>query len=541
MSNLERGREAYERQAWADARQSLSLADRATPLSGEDLDRLAVSSALSGHEEEFLATLERAHHAHLEADQPVRAIRSAFWLGFRLINRGEVGRATGWFARAGRLLESVEPDCVERGYLLLPTVRQQLAAGDSDAAFSTADTAAAIGDRFGDADLVAFTRNLQGRVRLRQGRLEEGLALLDEAMVAVTAGEISPILTGVIYCSVIDCCRQVYALDRVREWTSALSRWCEEKEVVAFSGHCLVHRAEIMQLNGAWPDALVEARRASKRLAEGTDHAGAAEAFYQQAEVHRLRGEFAEAEEAYRSASRWGWDPQPGLALLRMAQGHADTASTQMRRVMGATTDRLQRTRLLPAFVEILLASGDLDGARGAARELEEIAKTFDSDVVNAMALHARGSVELAGGNAQEALGPLRRSFELWQGAGAPYIAARLRVLVGQACRALGDADGAGLELDGARAVFEELGAAPDLARLDAPVKGAAAPRPHGLTPRELEVLLLVAAGKTNKAIAAELFLSEKTVDRHLSNIFAKLDVASRTAAAAFAYENKLI
>ena len=246
----------------------------------------------------------------------------------------------------------------------------------------------------------------------------------------------------------------------------------------------MVHRAEIMQFNGAWPDALVEARRASERFAKGADHSGAAEAFYQEAEIHRLRGEFVEAEEAYRSASRWGWEPQPGLALLRMAQGKADAAATQMRRVMGATKDRLQRTRLLPAYVEILLAVGEIEEARAAGSELEEAAKGFDSEVLEAMAAHARGAVELAGGDAHAALGSLRRAFDAWQRLGAPYIAARLRVLVGLACRALGDEDGAGLELDGARAVFAELGAAPEIARVDALRKGASSARPHGLSPR---------------------------------------------------------
>jgi DNA-binding CsgD family transcriptional regulator len=248
-----------------------------------------------------------------------------------------------------------------------------------------------------------------------------------------------------------------------------------------------------------------------------------------------------EAEEAYRNASRWGWEPQPGLALLRMAQGKTDAAATQMRRVMGATKDRLQRTRLLPAYVEILLAVGEIEEARAAGSELEEAAKGFDSEVLEAMAAHARGAVELAGGDAHAALGSLRRGFDAWQRLGAPYIAARLRILVGLACRALGDEDGAGLELDGARAVFEELGAAPEIARVDALRKGAPSTRPHGLSPRELEVLLLVAAGKTTKAIATELFLSEKTVDRHLSNIFTKLGISSRASATAYAYEHDLV
>ena len=242
--------------------------------------------------------------------------------------------------------------------------------------------------------------------------------------------------------------------------------------------------------------------------------------------MHRLRGEFAAAEEAYRSASQWGLEPQPGLALLRLAQGRTDAAAAAIRRAVGATADRLQRTKLLPAHIEIMLAAGDVQEARGACHELEEIAGTFDTGVLGAMAAYARGAVELAEGNPHAALGSLRCAFEVWQQVEAPYAAARVRVLIGLACRALGDDDGGGLELDAARAVFEQLGAAPDLARIDALIQGAPSAHRHGLTRRELQVLRLVAAGKTNKAIAAELCLSEKTIDRHVSNIFTKLDVA---------------
>jgi DNA-binding CsgD family transcriptional regulator len=494
-----------------------------------------------GRDEDYLKALERAYNAHRDARRRLRAVRCAAWLGFRLLMRGEMGRATGWFSRAQRLLERDARECAERGYLLLPVVEQRLESGDYEAAYAAAADAAAVGERCGDPDLVACARHQQGRIRLQQAQVEAGLALLDETMLAVTAGELSPLVTGLMYCSVIAACQQVYALDRTREWTAALAQWCERQpDMVAFAGVCQVHRAEIMQLQGAWRDAIDEARRAFAR-SQGIDRRAAAAALYQQAEVHRLKGEFAEAEEAYRGASHLGLEPQPGLALLRLLQGRSGAAATAIRRVASTTVNRLKRMGLLPAYIEIMLAAGDVEDARNACRELEDLARSFDTGVPDAIAALARGAVDLTQGDAQAALGSLRRAFEVWQRIQAPYAAARVRVLIGLACRALGDEDGADLEFDAARSIFERLGAAPDLARIDSLTKDVASSNTHRLTPREVQVLRLVAAGKTNAAVAAELFLSERTVERHLSNIFTKLDLSTRTAATAWAYEHGLI
>jgi DNA-binding CsgD family transcriptional regulator/tetratricopeptide (TPR) repeat protein len=538
---LGRARSCYEQRAWAEAYQAFSRADQDAPLGAEDLERLAMAAYLVGRDDEYLGTLERAHNAHMDDGQGARAVRCGFWLGFRLLMRGEMGRATGWFARGQRLLESNARECAERGYLLLPVVEQRLEATDFDAAYAIAADAAAIGERCGDADLIACARHQQGRTRLQQGQVEAGLALLDETMIAVTAGQLSPLVTGLMYCSVIGACQQVYAIDRSREWTAALSQWCEgQPDMVAFAGTCQVHRAEIMQLQGAWPEAIDEARRACAR-SRGVDRRAAAGALYQQAEVHRLKGEFAAAEEAYRGASQLGLEPQPGLALLRLGQGRPDMAATAIRRVVSTSVGRLKRMRLLPAYVEIMVAVGDVPGARDACRELEDIARSFATGVPGAIAAQARGAVDLAEGDAQAALGSLRHAFEVWQRIEAPYATARVRVLVGLACRAVGDEDGAALEIDAARSVFERLGAMPDLARIDSPMSPAPSCRAHGLTPRELQVLRRVAAGETNKVIASKLSLSEKTIDRHVSNILTKLDVSSRTAATAFAYQRKLV
>jgi len=533
---VDRGRKAHASGAWADASAALSRADRVVPLAAEDLERLATAEYMLGRDEAFGEALARAHHLHLEHGEVPPAVRSAFWIGINLATRGEMSRATGWFGRAHRLLDREGRDCVERGYLLLPTVIQRAAAGDPAAAYAAAAEAAAIAERFGEADLFALAVHEQGFALIRQGHAEAGLGLLDEAMLAATAGELSPIATGLVYCSVIAGCQEVFELRRAREWTDALTAWCAgQPDMVAHTGQCLVHRAEIMQLHGDWQDALLEAERARERFAARKDERRAAHARYRQGEVHRLRGEVAAAEEAYRDASRGGWEPQPGLALLRLAQGDGDAAAAAIRRVVAGTTDPLARATLLPALVEITLATGDGVTAGDAARELDEIAERQGSGVLRAMSAQARGAVALAEGDARGALVALRAARAAWQELDAPYEAARVRVLVGLACRALGDEDGAALERDAARGAFAALGAATDLARLDAPAAG------HGLTAREIEVLRLVAAGETNRAIAARLVLSERTVDRHVSNIFAKLRVSSRAAATAYAFRHRLV
>jgi len=538
---LDSAREHYGQRAWADAFQAFVLADQAAPLEADALETLATAAYLIGRDDDYLGALERAYNLHLDAGRRLRAARCAFWLGFRLLFRGETGHATGWFGRAERILGRDAAECAERGYLLLPMVEQRLEAGDFEAAYAAAADAAAIGERCADGDLIACARHQQGRIRLQQGQVEAGLALLDETMVAVAAGELSPIVTGLVYCSVIEACQQVYALDRMREWTAALARWCEgQPEMVAFVGVCQVHRAEIMQLQGAWPEAIEEARRACAR-SRGVSQQAVAAALYQQGEVHRLKGDLRAAEEAYRAASQLGLEPQPGLALLRVAEGRCAAAANAIRRVASTTTDRLKRMRLLPAYIEIILAAGDLEDARNACRELEEIVQRFDTAVPRAIAAQACGAVALADGNAQAALGALRRAFEVWQRIEAPYAVSRVRELIGLACRTLGDEDGAALELAAAKSAFEKLGAAPDLARVESLMKGSASVQTHGLTPRELQVLRLVARGETNKAIAGTLSLSEKTIHRHVSNIFTKLDVPSRAAATAFAYQHKLI
>lgn len=539
---LERGHRHAASRNWADAFHALSDADRDGRLDASDLELLATTAYLIGKDAVFLDVLDRAYHARLAANEALPAARCAFWLGLTCMFMGQPGRANGWLAALRRLTDAQAEDCAEAGYALLPLVEDRLHAGDFAAAFDAAHRAAAIGDRFADIDLASCARHLQGRVRLRQGRIGEGLELLDEAMIAVTAERLSPMMTGLVYCSVIEACQQVYALARAWEWTSALAEWCAaQPQMVAFTSSCLVHRAEILQFHGAWPDAIAEAQRAAVHPEQDEAPASCAAAYYRQGEVHRLRGEHELAETAYRNASRRGHDPQPGLALLRLTQGRTDVAAVAIRRAISADTDPMHRARHLPACVEILIAAGDLEGARAASEELTALADRFDATVLQALAAQARGAVGLAEGDAEGALGELRQAFKAWQQVEAPYEAARVRVLIAAACRAFGDDEGAELELEAARAVFERLGAATDLARIEELAGGAAARPANPLTPRETQVLRLVADGKTNKAIAAELSLSERTVDRHVSNIFDKLGVPSRAAATARAYEQGLI
>lgn len=541
-----RGRRAYERRAWGEAFDALSRASSEGPLDADDVEKLAFAAGLSGHELAAVDAFERLHQLRLDAAQALGAARAAFWAAMRLSSLGEAARASGWLARAQRLVEREGVDCVERGYLRLPQVLRLTAAGDETAARAAASEAAEIGERHGDSDLRALARCFEGRALIWQGRLSEGLPLLDEAMIDATTGELSPLVTGLVYCTGIAICQQSYALDRAREWTAALSRWCQDQpQLVPFAGACLIHRSEIMQLGGAWPEALDEARHASLRLA-GTKHLDRANAHYQEGELLRLRGDLAEAERAYAIASELGRDPQPGMALLRLAQGRVDVAAAAIRRVLLATRNPLQRTRFLPAYVQIMLAASELTEARRAADELGAHAQSFGMELLGAVAQHAHGAVTLAEGDARVAIDSLREAQEAWQRARAPYVSARIRLLLAKAFRALGDQEGAALELEGAKKVFLELGAVPDVAEVEAMLRPSAAgtssrPGAHGLSARELEVLLLVASGKTNKLIARELFVSEKTIDRHVSNIFAKLGVSSRAAATAWAYRQGLL
>jgi DNA-binding CsgD family transcriptional regulator len=539
MSSLADAREAFARHAWADAFRTFQATDADAPLAPDDLDRLSTAAALTGDHAAAVAARTRAHAGYVDRGDLVRAANCAFWLGFLISNRpDQQAQSGGWFARARRLLEDVGTPCVEQGWLIGAAAHQRSLQNDLPAAYAGFDEARDVGRRFHDRDLVALATYGQGRVLLQMNRPAEGIGLLDEAMVAVTAGDVGPLIAGVVYCGVISACHELFDLRRAHEWTAAMQRWCDaQPDLVAFRVQCVIRRSEVLQWHGAWQHALDEAARACARLTFPPD---APAAYYQLAELHRLRGEFAQADDAYRRAAQAGRPPSPGLPLLRLSQGQTDASATAIRLALHEVKSVRARVLLLAAAVEILLAAHDPSSAERAADELADIARSSDSPFLHALSSRATGAVALDRGDAATALQSLRDAATAWQALDAPYEFAKTRVLIGLAYRQLRDDDGAQLELDAAAEIFDRLGAAPDAARVAALTTEGE--RSEGsLTGREVEVLRLIATGATNRAIAARLQISEKTVARHVSNIFTKLDLPSRAAATAYAYEHKLV
>jgi DNA-binding NarL/FixJ family response regulator len=538
-ADLYQARQALAEQAWAEAHAHFVDADRSGDLPADDLDLFSRAAFLVGRDEDCVSILERAYEAHLADRAPEAAAGSAFWAAFNLMNRGEMARAGGWLSRARQQAAADDTESAVAGLVMIPGALERMMQGDGEAALTIFEAAEAIGRRLGHSELQALAGLGLGQARVMTGDVEAGLAKLDEVMLSVTGGHVSPIASGLVYCAVIMACRDAYDVARAAQWTRALDRWCaSQPDLVPFRGQCLVHRAQILQLNGAWTEAMEQVVLASTRFAEPPGQLATGMASYERGELHRLRGELVSAEEAYVEAGRYGHETQPGLSLLRLAQGRIGPALAGIRRAVDEahTTDR---PRLLAAYVEIGLAAHELADARRAGNELATIAAAYRVPLLDAMSAQASGAVLLADGKPHEALDQLRRACELWRELDAPYWRARTRVLVATVCRQLGDVDSAQIELDAAAAEFRRLGAQPDLDALSRRVVRGTG---HGpLTAREVEVLQAVATGKTNRAVAEELVLSEKTVARHVSNIFTKLDISSRAAATAYAYEHDLL
>jgi DNA-binding CsgD family transcriptional regulator/tetratricopeptide (TPR) repeat protein len=536
---LERGRERFARKAWAESYRLLQAADRDAPLDAEDLERLAIAAYLVGRDDDCEAFSARAHQTFLERGDHEGAARAAFWLGFALLGRGAKAPASGWLARAERVLDEGQLDCVVRGYLLIPAAIQRILQGDPSAAHAVFSQAAEIARRFADRDLASLACHGRGRALIRLGNIIEGVALLDEAMVSVIAGDVTAIVAGDVYCSVLEACQETFDVRRAYEWTTSLARWCAtQPDLVRYRGECLIYRAEVQQLRGNWSDAARDAQDACALL---MSRPAVGAAFYRLGEIHRLRGEFTKAEDAYARAHERGRKPQPGLSLLRLAQGQIDAAAASIRGVLLDTRARAARSRMLAAAVEILLAANDPASAREASAELSEIATSMGAPLLSGTSAHATGAVLLADGDIGAASTSLRQASEIWRDLEMPYEEAQTSVLLAAVCERRGDQDGRWLELDAARRLFKQLNAQPCLARIDEQSDRSTRQPVGSLSEREVQVLRLVAAGKTNRAIADELFISEKTVARHVSNIFDKLGVSSRSGATAWAFQHDLV
>jgi DNA-binding CsgD family transcriptional regulator len=542
-SAIDQGREAFARRKWRDAYAQLSAADRELALEPADLERFATAAYLVGEDANAITVWTRAHHQLIDEGDEARAARWGFWLSLVLLLAGQIAPSTGWHARSQRLLKDRHDTCVEHGYGLIVTGLMAMGKGDVQIAGDSFDVALALAERFGDSELLALGLLGRGQFLIQSNNITDGVARLDEAMVAATAGEVSPVLVGIIYCAVILTCHRIFDLRRAREWTMQLDAWCESQpDLVPYRGQCLVHRSEILQLKGDWPEALAEVIKARDHLAAKSE-AVVGRAFYQQGDLHRLCGEFEQAEEMYRGAGRNGCEPQPGLSLLRLAEGKLDAAVAAICGMVDCSTGPKgpSRPRLLAAYVEIMIAAGDCVAARKAADELTRIATVLDAPLLLATSAHVSGAVLFAEGRMKAALALLREARATWQELDIPYEAARAGVLVGRVCQELNDHETARVHFDAADAVFRRLGAVPDLTALERLITEPGSEPAGALTDRELQVLSLVAAGETNRQIAADLEISEHTVARHLSNIFDKLGVTTRTAASAFAHKHKLV
>jgi DNA-binding CsgD family transcriptional regulator/tetratricopeptide (TPR) repeat protein len=529
--------DAFAKRTWAVAYRLLSQVPLAD-LTHADLDRLAVAAYLIGEDSEAVATWEHAYKRHAGAGERAEAARCAFWAAFCLMMRGQMAHAGGWLRR-GQSVLGPDLDCPARGYLLIPAVLAALDSGDADGARRLSVQAEDVAARFRDADLAALSTLGHGQALLAMGNEAGGLARLDEVMLAVCSGEVGPIVSGIVYCAVILECLQLFDLARASEWTAALDEWCRaQPDLIPYRGQCLVHQSQLRQAAGDWAGAVATVANARDRLSD-PPHPALGLACYQEGELCRVRGDLQAAADAYRRASRAGYEPMPGLALLELVCGDASSAAVSIGRALREAGQPFRRPGLLAAAVDIRVAVSDITGATEAAAELVSIADHSSSPVLKAMAAHATGAALLASGRTTDAMMQLRDARATWQRLTMPYEAARSAVLVGLGCAALGDSASAALEFVTARAIFESLGAAPDLRRVCQLAGGHVGRGP--LSVRELEVLALVAVGRTSREIASSLRISQHTVRRHLENTFAKLGVKSRAAAVSYAYEHDLL
>lgn len=536
MDVLSEARRAHTQQDWPRAYELFSAFDVAA-LTAVDLSALADAAWWLGKLDDSVAARERAFTERAAAGDVPGAALEAFALSLALGDKGADAQASGWRARAYSLTEE-QPDSPAAGYLLSMEAAAAFHSGAPDECIQKAALTREIGERNEDATLVAWATHLEGLGLVKKGEVKKGWDRLDESMIAVTTSRLKPVWSGLMYCGMLVACEEFGDPRRGWQWVEATERWVGTVPgAVLYPGVCRVHKVRIMQLRGTWIDAEEEARLACADLLEVHAYS-AGRAYYEIAEIKRLTGDLDAAQELYKRAHGLGCDPQPGQARLRVAQGRIDAAVAGLRRVLDETTDPLLRAYLLPHQVDVALAAGDVQSATRACDELMALATSYGSPVMVASAASSRGAVLLAAGDERDALSHLRKAVSAWMHLDCAYEVARTRTLLGRALSAIGDQDGATLELEAALGLFEQLGARPDVAL----VRGllGASDRSGGLSAREVEVLRLVAAGRSNKQIAAGLFISENTVARHLQNIFAKLGAASRTEATSIAMKQGL-
>lgn len=530
-------RAAFERHQWGLARAGFLAARASHELSAQDMAALADAAWWQGAIDESTSAMEEAYRLWLHGDvpQPPAAAMVALDLAFSWFLRGEEGMGSGWMARAQRLLAD-EPPCVEHVYLRLVGIEGAIAAGDYPAAREAARSVAGEARRYGDETLEALALVSDGVAAIKHGDVRDGLSVLDAAMLPVVAGRVRPAFAGSIYCTLMSICHELADLRRASQWTDATARWCDGFDhAVMFVGVCRMHRAQLLQVQGAWAEAESEIALVCEELAR-MNVVAVGMAHYELGEVRRCRGDLAGAEAAYGDAHRYGRDPHPGLALVWIAQGRIHAAAAALDATLRCTVDPLARTSLWAALVEAAVGTGDLQTARMAADELDRAAVTYGSSGLNAAAQLARGRVLLADGDPGGAAESLATARRQWHDIGAPYQVAQARLLLSDALARQGNDEAAARERAAARAVLAELGVEPSRSP-----RGDRTTRPGGLTRRESEVLGLVARGMSNREVAAALVLSDKTIARHLANVYTKLGVTSRTAAAAFAHEHGLI
>lgn len=518
---------------WEAQFQSLAAAEQDAELGAPELQQLATAAFMVGRYAESQDAWERAHLRLLEDGDAAQACRCLYWLTHAMGEDDVAGMARigGWLARMERLIEEEQLGAHERAYVQCLLGPEEFGAGRYAESLPLWREIAEVARANADPDIWAFGAQGLGRTFIKLGRVDEGVALFDEVLVALTSGEVSPMMVGTAFCSCVEGCHDAFDLDRARAWTDAVTRWRDDQpDLEAFTGSCLLYRSKILQMQGAWSEAMDAVDEACRKLSEPRVHWELGAAHYQRAELFRLRQELSKAEECYLQASTFGQDPQPGLALLRLSQGRAASALAALERALGETADVPRRVALLAARSEVAVACDDHPSAMADCTELAGLAEDFSSALLRATAGLARGRCLLTAGHPREALQSLRQAHETWGRLEVPYEVARTRVLIAAACEALGDLEGAQLEHTAARETFERLGTREDAGTTD---------RVSPLTHREVEIVQQVAAGRTNRGIAKELHISEKTVASHLSHIFVKLDLTNRAAVTAYYYEHE--